>query len=192
MPNWIPLSHQILGLLLKGCDYNLKHSASERNHGDYRAYLISCQVKLFGIPIPEIPNEPIPIKLGTQTADVADVELFRLATLIYFGRAADSIGQENSSKWVGKAFTILSRLDAYLRPFPLLIFGLEATTDDQRSALFDLISKTENSMPLRSLSFIRLMIQSVWVQDDLARREIGYMDRLGLILSSNAALPTFV
>ena len=47
-------------------------------------------------------------------------------------------------------------------------------------------------MLMRSLSFIRLMIQSVWVQDDLARKEIGYMDRLSVILSSNEALPTFV
>jgi len=45
---------------------------------------------------------------------------------------------------------------------------------------------------MRSLSFIRLMIQSVWVQDDLAKREISYIDRLSVILSSNEALPTFV
>jgi hypothetical protein len=192
MPDRVPLSHEILGLLLEGCDYNLKHSAFERNHSDYRSYLISLQEKLISIPIPDIPNEPIPLKLGTQSSDVADMELYRLATLIYLGRAADSLGPENASKWIGKAFNILQRLDAYLRPFPLLIFGLEATTDDQRIAHFDLISRTENNMPMRSLSFIRLMIQSVWVQDDLARRDIGYMDRLSVILSSNEALPTFV
>jgi len=192
MPDKVPLSHKILGLLLEGCDYNLKYSASEHNHGDYRAYLISRQVKLFSIKIPAIPNEFVPIKLGTQSADAADMELYRLATMIYLGRAADSLGQENSSKWVEKAFNILQRLDAYPRPFPLLIFGLEATTDDQRIALFDLISKTESSLPMRSLSFIRLMIQSIWVQDDLATTGIGYMDRLSVILSSNEALPTFV
>jgi hypothetical protein len=161
MPDMVPLSHKILGLVLEGCDYNLKHSASERNHNDYRAYLISLQEKLLSIPIPDIPNESIPIKLGTQSADVADMELYRLATLIYLGRAADSLGKENASKWIGKAFIILQRLDAYPRPFPLLIFGLEATTDEQRIALFDLVSKTEINMPMRSMTFIRLMIQSV-------------------------------
>jgi hypothetical protein len=192
MPDMLPLSHEILNLLLEGCDYNLLHPPPERNDGEYRAYLISLQTKLLNIPVPDTPSEPIPIKLGTQLADIADVELYHLATLIYLERAADSFGNGNGSKWVQKAFALLRRLDAYLRPFPLLIFGLEATTDEQRIELFDLISKTENAIPIRSLNFVKLIIQSVWVQDDMARRDIGYMNRLSILLSSSETLPTFV
>jgi hypothetical protein len=73
MPDRVLLFHEILGLLLEGCDYNLKHSASERNHSDYKAYLISIQEKLLSIRIPDMLNESIPIELGTQSADVADM-----------------------------------------------------------------------------------------------------------------------
>jgi hypothetical protein len=192
MPDGLPLTHEILGLLLEACDYNLKHSVSERNQADYRAYLISRQVKLLNIPIPNIMDEDTPLHPGTQSADIADCELYRLAALIYLGRAADSLGQENSSRWVEKAFTILRRLNAYPLPFPLLIFGLEAMNDDRRIVLLELIDRTENYNPARKLTFIRLMVQSIWVQDDLAGRETSYMDRLSFVLSSNQTLPTFV
>lgn len=44
--------------------------------------------------IPKISNEPVIIKFGTQIAEGAEMDLYRLATLIYLGRAADSLGQE--------------------------------------------------------------------------------------------------
>lgn len=192
MPDGVPPSHEILGLLVESCDYSFIHPDTERNDGNYRAFLISRQVKLLSIPIPELPNEYTSIKIETPLGDIADMELYRLATLIYLGRAANSLGQEIGSRWIEKAFSILERLDAYPRPFPLLIFGLEATTDEQRITLLDIISRTENIVATRSLSFIRLMIQSIWVQDDLADKELNYVDRLSIILSSNEALPTFV
>lgn len=190
MPDAVPVSLEILGSLLQGCDYGLRHPDPERNYGDYRAYLISCQEKLFSIIIPDIPNEPAPIMVGSESANTADMELYRLAALIYLGRAADSFGQDSSSEWVDNAFSILQRLETFAHPFPLLVFGLEATTDDQRLTLLELIGKTENSMSMRSLTSTRLMIQSIWVQDDLASKEICYMDRLSIALSSNEALPS--
>lgn len=188
----MPLSHEILSLLLQCCDYNLKSTAANRNHSDYRAYLISRQEQLLDISIPDIPDEPVSIDMESPSADVADLELFRLASLIYLGRASDPLGQGNVFQWFRKALTILQRLDTYTRPFPLLIFGLEAFEDEQRMAILDIVSRTETRMPTRSLHFVLLMIQSIWIQDDLAGRAISYMDKLSLILSANAALPTFV
>ncbi|KAE9380096.1 hypothetical protein N431DRAFT_459064 [Stipitochalara longipes BDJ] len=101
-PDGVPLSHKILGLLLESTDYNLRLPACERNYSDYKAYTISQQRKFFSIPIPDIPNKPISIKLGTPSADIADIELFRLATLIYLGRASDLLGQEDGSKLIEK------------------------------------------------------------------------------------------
>ena len=142
-------------------------------------------MELLDIPIPDIPNEPVSIDMESPLADVADLELFRLASLIYLGRASDRLGHGNVCQWFSKAVRILQRLNAYPRPFPLLIFGLEATTDEQRIVLLDIMNKTESNMPMRSLKFVSLMIQSIWVQDDLAGGEIGYMDRLSIILSAN-------
>jgi len=192
MPGDVPLSHEILSLLLQGTDYGVLRSASKRDDNDYRAYVVSLQVKLLRIPVPDIPSKSIPIDFGTPLADVADAELLRLATLIYLGRTASSCGRDDGAQWIDKAFDILGQLDAYPRPFPLLILGLEARTDEQRMVLFELISKTEDGIPMRNMSFTRLMIQSIWVQDDLATRALGYVDRLNVILSSNETLPTFV
>jgi hypothetical protein len=36
------------------------------------------------------------------------------------------------------------------------------------------------------------IIQSLWVQDELAERDLGYTDKIKAILSSSEILPSFI
>ncbi len=126
-----------------------------------------------------------------EAANLLDMQLYRLAALVYLSRVAGPIleDEERTRTWCEKAFSIFARMDVCERPFPLLIFGLEAHTDDRRMVLLDLIGKTQKAVPMRNLGSVKAMIQSVWVQYDLAEGGADYVDVLEVVLSSCKNLP---
>ncbi|RDW71013.1 hypothetical protein BP6252_07576 [Coleophoma cylindrospora] len=193
IPGLMPLSHQILCLLKQPCHTLLEPSDPQHGTESHESYLRSLQWKLMRIPIPNIADEPFQVHSHTEAAENVDMELYRLASLVYLARIAGPLLQNKGGvhKFIERAFVLFSRLGIYRRPFPLLIFGLEARTDNRRIALLDLITETENTTPVRNLGVVKSMIQSIWVQDDLAREEIEYRDRLNVTISSSENLPTF-
>ncbi|RDW83479.1 hypothetical protein BP5796_04970 [Coleophoma crateriformis] len=193
IPGLMPHSHEILCLLKQPCHSLLEPSDPQHDTESFGSYLRSLQWKLMSIPIPDIADEPFQVHPHTEAAENVDMELYRLAALVYLGRMAGSLlkNKGGAHQFIERAFVLFSRLDVYRRPFPLLIFGLEARTDNRRIALLDLITKTENTTPMRNLGSVKSMIQSIWVQGDLAREEIDYRDRLNVIISSSENLPAF-
>ena len=132
---------------------------------------------------------------GEGVSGIASVvELCQLVALVYLERAAGSFLADKArvGQRIERAFSILGGLEVCERPFPLLILACEARNDEQRITILDLIARTEKNTPVRNLNLIKSIIRSIWVQDDLADEDIGYLDRMSIILSSSESLPTFV
>lgn len=120
-------------------------------------------------------------------------EFFLLALLVYIERASSKTTRQSNTirSRLEAAFEILPQLDTVQRQFPLLIIGCEAKSDEHRIAVLDLITRTEEKDGLQNLGSLRAMIQSLWVQDDLAERELGYSEKIEAVLSSSPTLPSF-
>lgn len=120
-------------------------------------------------------------------------ELHRLGTLVYLDRASGNVSRDSPRvfSWTRKAFDLLSELGTCRWLFPLLVVGCEARSDNRRTIILNLISKTEETH-LRNLDCIRSILEAIWVQDDLADGDLVYIDKLRAILSSSQCLPVFV
>ena len=122
-------------------------------------------------------------------------ELYQLATLIYLDRTSNSLLDQplKIQQHIDKAFAVFSQLDCCERQFPLFVLGCEARTDEQRAIILDLISRTEANAASRSLSYVNLMLQAIWAQDDLVDepRNLNYADKLGFTMSRCAIPPCF-
>jgi hypothetical protein len=154
--------------------------------------IAAFQHSLARLPSLNLTNVPSELVSGTQELAI-DVELFRLATSIFLARTAGSLGERPSDcLWTDMAFELLPRMRAYNRRFPLLVFGLEAQTDSQRIIILDLISRSEQAAKMRNLEFVVSLVQSSWIQDDLAENSVDYFDKLCVLISCSEHLPTFV
>jgi hypothetical protein len=122
------------------------------------------------------------------------MELYRLAMLVYLNRVCEKLLNQRArtQEQVEKAFTILAQLPSCDRQFPVFILGCEARSDHQRAVLLDLISRTENGVFSRSFNHVRLLLQAVWAQEDLAEGNIQYLDKLSHVSSCCRILPSFV
>ncbi|KAF4451300.1 Arginine metabolism regulation protein II [Fusarium austroafricanum] len=124
-----------------------------------------------------------------------EVELYRLSTLIYLRRASAGILSidQKFRDWVKQAFILLEQLPACQWPFPLLIFGCEAQTDDERVIILDIIHRTAKNKQYWNIATVKRVIETVWVQKDLYVEEMDYIKKLGVILSSTEkSVPAFV
>ncbi|KAJ2980343.1 hypothetical protein NUW58_g6967 [Xylaria curta] len=77
---------------------------------------------------------------------------------------------------IKKAFSLLSQLSSCERQFPVFILGCEARADEQRTIVLDLISRTEENSASRSFNHVKLLLEAIWAQDDLADAQIGELD----------------
>ncbi|KAI1370111.1 fungal-specific transcription factor domain-containing protein [Hypoxylon crocopeplum] len=122
------------------------------------------------------------------------VELYRLALLVYLHRVSGNLldQQSGTQQQIDQAFAIFSKLNSCERQFPVFVFGCEARTDDQRAIILELIFRTEKNISSRSLLHVKLLLQAIWAQDDLADQELHYWDKLSCMISLCAIVPTFV
>ena len=123
------------------------------------------------------------------------IDLYRLGTLVYLRRASGGILQidERFMGWIDQGFALLARLPACQWLFPLLIFGCEAGTDEQRMIILDLISRTKDSSQVPNLKVVEQTIRTIWVQGDLLTEDLKYVSKLGIVLSTTyAAVPAFI
>ena len=58
--------------------------------------------------------------------------------------------------------------------------------------IIDLMARTERTAASRALFLTGALINHVWVQDDLADRELDYMKMMNAIISTCSILPSFV
>lgn len=162
-----------------GEPYDKTHDA-----GDYADYLKVLEWKLRSI------NTTSQRK---QAPTDTIIELYRLATLIYLRRASASVLQMDKRfiEWIKQAFTLLNQLPECQCPLPLLIFGCEAETDEQRIIILDLISRTKKTALVPNLKTVERTIQTIWVQEDL-HGDLDYVRKLGIILSTtHSTVPAF-
>jgi len=158
----------------------------------HRNLLTILEWKIRKLPVLEEHKHPHPGQ--TVTEDSMMQEVVQLTLLVYIERVTGSSpGQsENMRSRIGRAFAIFSLVETWQRQFPLLILGCEARTDEERLVILDLISRTEENTSVRSLGSMKGILQSLWAQDDLAERELGYTDKIRAVLSSSEILPSFI
>jgi hypothetical protein len=133
---------------------------------------------------------------GNADARMA-MELYQLAVLVYLNRMSEfqpANQRVRTQQHIDRAFTLLGLLGSCERQFPVFIFGCEARCDEQRAVVLDLIARTEKSVASRSFEHVRLLLQAIWAQDDLAERgfDYEYADRLSRVISRARIMPMFV
>lgn len=184
-------SHEILSLLSEVCDNVLDPSNLEFHTADYKNYVEVLEWKLRRISIlPPAPSNIDPDALASQRV----LELFRLSTLIYLVRSSQDLinGPEKLRGWIESAFILMSQLDECQSPFPVLILGCEADTDERRMTWLELVSKTEMRAYSQDLEFVKGIVQAVWAQEDLAEGGLDYAHKLHVVFSSSDFVPALV
>lgn len=159
---------------------------SSQQMEDYKSYIQILEWRVRNIPTHSKPTSYCKQSVFT--------ELFKLATLVYLNRVSgDVLDQTDSTQAnLNRAFTLFSQMDCCERQYPLFILGCEARTDEQRLTVLDLISRTEKRNSSRSLNHIRMLVQALWAQDDLAEKELDYWNKLSSIISSCTIIPSLV
>lgn len=124
-------------------------------------------------------------------------EAFQLAALVYLDRISGSsfTPPSRAQQRVDEAFDLLSKMACCERQFPLFILGCEARSDEQRTVVLDLISRSEGNAVSRSFSHVKLLLEAIWAQDDLVDRQsvdLEYRNRLTSTMSRCSFPPCFV
>lgn len=158
--------------------------------------------KVHGFKLEECKN-----KLLNATSDLQDTEspgipsedslvdeLFRLAALTYLEQCTYSFPVQTGELdiWISKAFKLLETLESCHWPFLLLIFACEARNDYRRHIIMSLIERAEEDDPMKTMLRIKTMIHFIWAQEDFGTWEMGYHEKITMILSISDTIPTFV
>jgi hypothetical protein len=128
---------------------------------------------------------------------VSGVKIWQLATRIYLARASQTHWESSISleSEIKEAFDGIVTICFCKHAFPLLILACEARTDERRTAIIDLIDRTERDGSARNFQKMRDMIQSIWVQQDLhADGDLlaNYLGIISTVISSSTKLPFLV
>ncbi|KAF2264811.1 hypothetical protein CC78DRAFT_494590 [Lojkania enalia] len=181
---------KILHLLSDVCDavstrpHNTTMSVQELD--EYKSFFSHLERRIRNFQTASNPNE-------TPCSALA-VGVYQRAILIYLNRALGNLLGQSAriQKCIDELFTIFSQAQSCVRQFPLFILGCEARTDSQRTIILDLISRTEKKVSSRSLSQVKMLIQAMWAQDDLADQNLNYWDKVTIVISSCEIVPSLV
>ncbi|KAK8017084.1 hypothetical protein PG993_015273 [Apiospora rasikravindrae] len=179
-----------LGLLSEMCDGAIAPVRRMESNGgseDHRNYLAILDWKIRNLPV------TVDCDLGADSE--SKLELYRLAMLIYLNRASENALNQatKTQQRVDQGVSILSRLRFCDQQFPVFIMGCEARSDGEREAVLGLIQRTEEHGTCREFNHVRLLLGSLWAQNDLAfGRDLKYWDQLSDAMSRCVVLPTFV
>lgn len=139
------------------------------------------------------------VHLGANSdpEDRLAVDVWQAATQIYLARASQkpSDAPKDLESLIDLAFDGPIRTCSCPHFFPLFILACEAGTDDRRTAILDLIARTEDIPGVRSKMWLRTMIQSIWVHQDLhadGELLVNYVGAMNSVISMNDAVPSFV
>lgn len=162
-------------------------TASEESLSEHKSFLKILDWKVRNLSAADIADDST--SDGLMTAEV-----YKLAVLVYLGRASDDIlGQSLvTQQYIDQAFAHFTQMDSCRRQFPLFILGCEARSDEQRAIILDLISRTDATVASRSVEHITILMQATWAQEDLANGNINYTDKLNYVFSCCRNVPSFV
>jgi hypothetical protein len=186
---------RVLDLLSDVCDavaWRQTDALSPDDFDDYSNYLDILDFRLRNLALPD------PARESPDFAVV--VELFQLAALVYLHRANANVldAAARTQQYVDRAFVLFAQLPTCSRQFPLFILGSEARTDEQRAVVLDLMERTSRSASSRSLNHVRILLNAVWAQDDLAESEwgkgseVGYWEKISGVISACSIVPSLV
>ncbi|KAK1570177.1 fungal-specific transcription factor domain-containing protein [Colletotrichum navitas] len=166
-------------------------SETSGNMDDYKGFLGVLYWRIRSLPIPKVPD------IDDHDSEDATLvlQLYQLAILLFFDRCFESLIDQpiRTQQYLDKAFAIVSRLRSCKEQFPIHVIGCEARTDQQRSVVLDVISRTEKMGSSRSWSDCKRILHAVWAQDDLADgNDINYLYKLTSVMSHCIMLPSFV
>ncbi|KAK4110258.1 hypothetical protein N656DRAFT_714134 [Canariomyces notabilis] len=185
-----PAAFTLIRLLSAVCEaVHLSTDMSPEHANDHKDYLRVLDWRIRSLDLAAMAG-------GNADARMA-MELYQLAVLVYLNRMSEfqpANQRVRTQQHTDRAFTLLGLLGSCERQFPVFIFGCEARCDEQRAVVLDLIARTEKSVASRSFEHVRLLLQAIWAQDDLAERgfDYEYADRLSRVISRARIMPMFV
>lgn len=152
---------------------------------DYQRYLSALEHKLESIAYTSDRVQP---ELKGQMG------LSQLANLIYLERISRNCSGPSPKidKWSATAFEVLAKARPFKHLVLLLLFGLEARTEERRIVILNVVEATSKVMRSRGIPILLNMLQTAWNQDDLMPGSyINYSKKLDFLISSNKGLPAF-
>ncbi|TLD14260.1 uncharacterized protein PgNI_04410 [Pyricularia grisea] len=119
--------------------------------------------------------------------------LYPLSLIIYLHRGTEGMAATCIEDDVSTAFSHLVSKSVCDRQFPLFIIGCEARTDEQRTAVLDLMARSEKLKSSRSVGHVRLLLEAAWAQDDLLAegRKLDYILKLSGVINLAMIPPSF-
>nr|WNZ75300.1 hypothetical protein [Trichoderma harzianum] len=122
-------------------------------------------------------------------------EFYRLNALLYLERVARGSPRDAQKvvELVTKAYTLLDSMETFDRPWPLFVLALEASTEDERRTVLQVIESVLERLPLRKWVMLRRMVQQAWGQSDLA--DFQSLDALVLyrsVMNVHRVPPSFI
>ena len=162
-----------------------------RSHNKgYHIRLKALEDKIGSLPI-------MPVSTTFGADDAVAVEVYQMAARIYFARASMS-----SWKLSSKIESVINDVFAGPLPahpcghfFPVFILACESGTDERRTAILNVLDRTERSAQIRGMEALRHTIQSIWVQQDLHADSdllVNYLGMMSAVISSSNAPFSFV
>lgn len=131
----------------------------------------------------------------SQPADLRDmVKLYRLAVLICLHRGTEDIlgFTAMTERYLDEAFETFASLDTCERQFPLFILGAEARTEEERAVVLALMSRTETRRSSRQLTYVRVLVNAVWTQEDLSSKPLNYREKITAVINTYSTIPSLV
>ncbi|KAI0150262.1 fungal-specific transcription factor domain-containing protein [Xylariaceae sp. FL1272] len=184
----------ILNLLAQICDTLLDPHDPRSRDDKYKERLKNFEVEINSLATsPPIQNS----KASKDTELPISVQLYQTATLVYLVRASQDPDEPiaNLDSVVAGAFAGPIKAQFCDHLFPLFILACEAHTDEQRTAILNLLNRTEKVDHVRSLLNLKAQIQSFWVQRDLYADSdlvVDYLALMKTVVSSDTTLPSYV
>jgi hypothetical protein len=132
--------------------------------------------------------------LTAQDREYANLELYRLAALIYLERASRNFSGTSAKidAWSRAALQIIEKMKYCKHIFPVFIIACEARTDEQRIIVLDCIHNAVEIASSQSLQTAEEMIHRAWGLDDLeTEHDVSYLAKLDLIMSVHETMPSF-
>ncbi|KAI5868244.1 fungal-specific transcription factor domain-containing protein [Durotheca rogersii] len=192
-----------LRLLSEACAIVQSPSDPRSKCSKYISRICDMQRRLEQGPTSNCPSDTRTPAAGSLAVSVGDTNssavtnrLCRIATLIYLIRASGIASDDacDVADHIGAGLSLLRSLPYCKQPFPLLIIGFEAKSDEDRMIILDLVARTEKNPAARSMECARTLLHAIWSQSDLIDEGEGvveYLDMMTGVISLGGVLPPF-
>lgn len=183
-------TYAILNLLSETCDALIDPRDPASRSGEYCDSLDLLKRRIGNVHLGRDSS-------SLSAHETLGIEVWQTATQIYLARASQSPREEpaNLESLIDMAFEGPIRTCACPHFFPLFILACEAQSDDRRASILSLIGRTEDIPGLRSKVWLRHMIRSIWVHQDLHADGdllVNYVGAMRAVINMNDTIPSFV